>query len=327
VSNGHHARTALEGLLSRFEAASRAYPRLRHVLIETPTAQALEEARRKLDFAFPPPVYPYDKSQAWEIAVERIPSGTSEIQVFVEEDCYNGRKALDALEWLARDAVEILTAYKLAASEMLPPAPDRGSYGAARRWMVLVHRVARNRRPGDLLRSESERLLMGHLLPDQTLVWTLLPGAFLASALAIERILTEGMEQAGPAAPPRGNEQGGEIASGTPAQPAATKPKPTRKPKRTRNPRPVRPKTLRELAAEIRRDHPRQRNVPGFLELIEEKSEVDFDEIADKVHGARVDDDAIEKTVIGARKAIVKARLRFAIHISGRQVLKKSISG
>jgi hypothetical protein len=197
-------------------AASRAYPELRHVLIEAPTAEAFEEAGRRRDFAFPPPVHPYHRSQAWEIAVEWISRGTSEIQVFVEVNCYRGRSALDELERLARDAVEILTAYELAASEMLPPAPDRGSYEAARRWMVLVHRVARNRRPGDLLRSESERLLMGHLLPDQTLVWTLQPGAFLASALAIERIFAEGLEQAGPPEPPDTESRVAEILSKNP---------------------------------------------------------------------------------------------------------------
>jgi hypothetical protein len=80
---------------------------------------------------------------------------------------------------------------------------------------------------------------------------------------------------------------------------------------------------LRELAAKIRREHPRQRKVPKFLELIAEQDEVGFDEIADKVHGAPVDDDAVEKTVLAARKAIVEAHLPLAIHVSGRRVLKK----
>src|SRR5262249_42176545 len=127
-----------------------------------------------------------------------------------------------------RDAVEILTAYELAASEMLPPAPDRGSYEAASRWMVLVHRVARNRRPGDLLRSESERLLMGHILPDQTLAWTLWPGAFHASALAIERILLEAMDHAGPAAPSCANRSMVAVPGGAPPQPPTGPARPPR---------------------------------------------------------------------------------------------------
>jgi hypothetical protein len=90
---------------------------------------------------------------------------------------------------------------------------------------------------------------------------------------------------------------------------------------------PAPPTTLTELANAIRRDNPRRRKVPRFLELIEHKREVDFETIADEAHGANVEDNTIEKTVIEARKAIVKAGLRISLHISDRRVLKKPLPG
>jgi hypothetical protein len=87
------------------------------------------------------------------------------------------------------------------------------------------------------------------------------------------------------------------------------------------------PSPLIELANSIRRDHPRKRNVPNFLELIAHHDVVDFNTIADKAHGSEVDDNAIEKTVIKARKAIVEANLPFSICISDRRVLKKCLPG
>jgi hypothetical protein len=110
---------------------------------------------------------------------------------------------------------------------------------------------------------------------------------------------------------------------GVGAKTSATKRKRTRQ----RKPKPPRPTTLQELAAAIRRDHPRQRNVPKFLELIADRDEVGFDEIADVAHGARVEDNAVEKTVIKAKRLIAKARLPIILTTSERRVFKGQASG
>jgi hypothetical protein len=86
-------------------------------------------------------------------------------------------------------------------------------------------------------------------------------------------------------------------------------------------------KTLIELANKIRRDHPRQRNVPKFLELIAHEDPVDFDMIRDKVHEAEVEDNTVDKTIIKARQAIVEARIPITISVSARRVYKKHLSG
>jgi hypothetical protein len=196
MSIAHDARAALEGLWSRFEVASRYYLRLKHVFIEMPAVEAPDAILKTLGFAFPNPVFPY-REQAWDIAVERITRGTGEIHVFVESDCHRGRDALDALESLAGDAVEILTDYDLPERAMLhPDVADSWNYATATRWMTMVHEMAHNRRPGDLLRSERERHVNGHFLPEGTFACTLRPAAFKASSLVIERILADGMEQA-----------------------------------------------------------------------------------------------------------------------------------
>jgi hypothetical protein len=93
--------------------------------------------------------------------------------------------------------------------------------------------------------------------------------------------------------------------------------------KTTRPEKPAPPKTLTELAKAIRKRCPRKRNVPKFLELIEDQDEVDYDTIKDEVHGAMVEDFAVERTIIEARKEIIAARLPYTIHVSDRRVLKK----
>jgi hypothetical protein len=199
-----HVRAALERLRARFEAASRDYPRLTHVLIETPSAEALEETRRRLVPAYPDPRFPYSGDQPWDIAIERIPIGTSELQVFVERDCHRGRSALYHLDSLARDAIEVLTAYGLPGCDILHQGHgDRASCASATRWMRLIHRMAGDRRPGDLLRSERQKHIDGSFstLPEGTFARPLQPAVFPASSLVIERILADAMEQADSAPP------------------------------------------------------------------------------------------------------------------------------
>jgi hypothetical protein len=111
------------------------------------------------------------------------------------------------------------------------------------------------------------------------------------------------------------------IAKGAkPTRPAEMR---TRKARRTK--KPPRPTTLKELAAAIRRDNPRQKRVPKFLDLIADNDDVSFEQIATVAHEAVVEDEAIEKTITKARKAIVGARLPIALAVSDRRVSKKSV--
>jgi hypothetical protein len=78
----------------------------------------------------------------------------------------------------------------------------------------------------------------------------------------------------------------------------------------------VPPTNLAELADLIRRDQPRSRNVPALLDYMHAHPKATFRELADKVHGAEVDDDAIKRTIVAARKAIVAAGLPFRLSVS-----------
>jgi hypothetical protein len=135
----------------------------------------------------------------------------------------------------------------------------------------------------------------------------------------------EDQAAAGPGATPRGDaETTGSASTGAAvSDSAAPKPKRTRKARRVK--KPPRPSTLKELAAAIRRDSPRQKRVPRFLDLIADNDDVSFHDIEDKVHEAVVEDCTIEKTIVKARKAIIDARLPFTLVVSDRRVSKKPI--
>jgi hypothetical protein len=116
---------------------------------------------------------------------------------------------------------------------------------------------------------------------------------------------------------------------------ASTEPSKTPTPQKrkgSRKPKPPRPTTLAELAAAVRAKSPRSRNVASFLELIdlsikpEDAGEsaflpvtIHFDDIREKCHaGGDVDDDTVErKTLIPARRQIMKARLPYRFNKSG----------
>jgi hypothetical protein len=103
---------------------------------------------------------------------------------------------------------------------------------------------------------------------------------------------------------------------------------PKRKP--TRKPRAARPKTLKELADEIRSKSPRSRNVPLFIEMMDRLIKEDhpvsihFDDIRKSCHGDdNVDDEAVEKTIKRARQEIQAASLPYTVSKSGHTVVVK----
>ena len=80
------------------------------------------------------------------------------------------------------------------------------------------------------------------------------------------------------------------------------------------------PSTPRELARRHPpEDLPARTRRTDFLELINGRTEVDFEEIADKVRRIAVSDDAIERTINQARKAI-KGRLSINLSVTNRTV-------
>jgi hypothetical protein len=134
----------------------------------------------------------------------------------------------------------------------------------------------------------------------------------------------------GPATPsPSGTAAPADPTEGDRAEPPAAgpvAPKPKRPRKAGRPKKPPRPTTLKELAAAIRRDHPRRKRVPRFLDLIADNDDVSFEEIKEKVHQAVVEEVTVEKTITDARKAIVDARLPIALVVSDRRVSQKTTS-
>jgi hypothetical protein len=269
------------------------------------------------------------------------------IQVFIDDHGYEtADKGYEAFWPLAERSVKILAAHGVFEPTETPPDPTEDGLFEGRKahyavqWLLFVHRHAKAH-SGALPCSESAPCLEHFPLKEGGVVNALEPGVFEASSLTLRRILresedrtpspaatTEGEDGAprpavtqppapSPAPTPRGDEQAAETASGIPK---ATKSK------RTQKRRPARPKTLHELADAIRRDRPRQRNVPKFLDLIADENVVDFNDIRDKVHGAKVDDDAIKKTISNARAAIIEARLHITLIVSDRRVYKKQTS-
>jgi hypothetical protein len=85
--------------------------------------------------------------------------------------------------------------------------------------------------------------------------------------------------------------------------------------------------TLTALADQIRREHPRRRRVPKFLELIADRDVVDFGEIARVAHEAVVEVNAVEKTIIKAKKALALANIPVTLTTSGHRVFKHSTPG
>jgi hypothetical protein len=111
-------------------------------------------------------------------------------------------------------------------------------------------------------------------------------------------------------------------------------PLPKRSPKIRRPKKPAPIKTLSELAAALRDKNNRRRNVPAFLQLIDRLTRenkqpvsIHFDDIRQECHLEKyVDDDSIERrTLIPARKAIVKAGLPYRVQKSGSCAIVRRI--
>jgi hypothetical protein len=110
------------------------------------------------------------------------------------------------------------------------------------------------------------------------------------------------------------------------------KPKRSRKVQRTK--KLARPKTLKALAAALRNESPRSRNVPAFLEMIDRLNlkpaqpvSIHFDDIRQKCHLEKdVDNETIKtKTLIPAQRAIVVARLPYRVKKSGHYAIVQKI--
>ena len=85
---------------------------------------------------------------------------------------------------------------------------------------------------------------------------------------------------------------------------------------------PPAPTNLAELADRIRSERPRMRNVPRLLEYMVTRGKATFEELKKHVHEASVEDDALERAIVDARKAIVSAGLPIGLHVSDRCLYK-----
>src|SRR5262249_13315560 len=90
--------------------------------------------------------------------------------------------------------------------------------------------------------------------------------------------------------------------------PAVMRGKRIRKVRKTKEP--TRPRTPKELATALRNDRPRLRNVPEFLDMIEDRTRgtgqpvsISYEEIRRKCHkGEPVGDEAIKRTIMKSRE-------------------------
>jgi hypothetical protein len=204
MSLSSDARADLEHLKSEFEAASREHPGLEHILVETTDGEPFGETQDELKHLLTATGGPHTKvRKAWCGRKRR-----GEIHVFTDKD--PGPSAFEEFSSLAEAAIEILDAFELPHQAMLPPEAADPNHDSMARWMMVVHRLARDRRPGDLLRSKSDLGVGGlYPLPHGTLAWTFRYDVFRASSLALGRILRDiaGTNVPGPAATPEGEKE------------------------------------------------------------------------------------------------------------------------
>jgi hypothetical protein len=84
------------------------------------------------------------------------------------------------------------------------------------------------------------------------------------------------------------------------------------------------PRTLADLAAIVRREKPRQSAVARLLDLLHKESQVSFDQLQEKVHLCRVDDDAIERQIKSAKRWISEYKMPFELVVSDRYLSRRS---
>jgi hypothetical protein len=201
------ARKSLEHLKSEFDAKAAIYPGLEHALIEA-------EDRRK---AFDAENY-VAAMHCHPNEVRRIPCNLAGPELDGDEECaafnadpifgsahffidstpLRGLEAFREFVPLVRNVVDVLTDLRVLRSirdENICAADAIIAENlVCRKWMLLIHRLAREPAPGGLLRSRSSSILSSPL-PPGALAWTLSVGVFHASTLALERILAETMEK------------------------------------------------------------------------------------------------------------------------------------
>ncbi len=87
-----------------------------------------------------------------------------------------------------------------------------------------------------------------------------------------------------------------------------------------------RPGTLAELAAIVRRDNPRQVQVAGLLEYMNDHTSAAFDDLKDKVHGSIVEDETVKANIKRSRIWIRQKKLPIRLVISGRKLFRRAPS-
>jgi hypothetical protein len=199
MSLSDNAREALAHIKSEFETEAASYPKLRHVLIETPDVEAFNEAQREACFVL-------RGSKGNNREVMQLWRERAEFHVFIDdEDFWRGRKAYDAFRKLAASVVKVLADQKLLEYAESPPDDselwlcEQRPNHFAKEWMRFIHQHAKNN-PGAWPESESTTYLEHRQLRKGGTVNTLTPDVFTSSSIVIGRILSEDLENAQPKA-------------------------------------------------------------------------------------------------------------------------------
>ena len=129
---------------------------------------------------------------------------SGEIQVFIDDDPDQGKRAYEAFCPLAEMAVETLAANGLLERTEPPPDPsdpqDVWAFESmrmyyTREWTLFLHRMAKGR-PGGLPRIASTPYLEHFRLKEGGKAHALTPGVFGASALVLGQVINEGARDA-----------------------------------------------------------------------------------------------------------------------------------
>jgi hypothetical protein len=217
------ARRTIGALILKFKAKATEYPKFRSVLIVATDRDGSSEGDRVGATVF-----------SGREAMRLIDRPKHTTQWFLDDDLDRGRKACESYWKLAQATVDCLAELGVLHPFDIPPNEIdscyfeglKGYYAAE--WTWFVHELARQPRPGSLLRSHESANVEHQALKEGGRCRTLSVGTFEASALALEWVL--GGLQSGPPAgtidpaagtstPPGTPPENAREAKGTPLDP------------------------------------------------------------------------------------------------------------
>jgi len=192
VSSHPAAVRAMKSLKTKYRAMKRDYPTLESIVIACPDRDSRDAADRVACRAF-----------AFRL-VGRSHHPDNATQWLIDDDPCRGLQAFEASWKLARRSVKCLADLRVLKPTDSPPEPldpEQLKHHFFAQWTWFVHQLAQTRPGSDLWSCESKSIALrppyksqpiDHLpLKDGAVCWTLSVPIFEASALALERVLSD----------------------------------------------------------------------------------------------------------------------------------------